>query len=94
MINRSLYLAAYDVASPARLRSALALVKAFSTGGQKSVHECFLTAAERTNLMRDMACALNEADDSFLLLRLDPRARVQTLGRGIVPMDSPYFYVA
>ena len=94
MANRSLYLAAYDVADARRLRAALALVKGYSTGGQKSVHECFLSGAERARLLRDIALVLNEADDSFLLLRLDPRARVLTLGKGIVPMDSPYFYVA
>ena len=94
MADRSLYLAAYDVADAGRLRAALDLVKGYSTGGQKSVHECFLTAAERARLMRDVAHALDATDDSFLLLRLDPRARVQTLGRGVTPMDLPYFYVA
>jgi len=94
MANRSLYLAAYDVADARRLRAALALVKGYSTGGQKSVHECFLSGAERARLLRDLARELNEADDSFLLLRLDPRARVLTLGKGIAPMDAPYFYVA
>jgi CRISPR-associated protein Cas2 len=94
METRSLYLAAYDVADPRRLRAALELVKGFSTGGQKSVHECFLTAGERARLLRQMAVVLEEADDSFLLLRLDPRARVMTLGKAIEPTDAPYFYVS
>jgi CRISPR-associated protein Cas2 len=93
METRSLYLAAYDVCEPRRLRAALELVKGYSTGGQKSVHECFLTAGERSLLLRDVAAVLDEADDSFLLLRLDPRARVLTLGRAIEPMDAPYFHV-
>ncbi|MDW8469609.1 MAG: hypothetical protein RML56_12205 [Burkholderiales bacterium] len=29
----------------------------------------------------------------LLLLRLDPRARVYTLGKGVPPVDAPYFYV-
>jgi CRISPR-associated protein Cas2 len=94
MANRSLYLAAYDVADRARLRAALNLVKGYSTGGQKSVHECFLSGGERARLVRDVASVLDAGDDSFLLLRLDPRAHVFTLGKGIVPMDPPYFYVA
>jgi CRISPR-associated protein Cas2 len=94
MSHRSLYLAAYDVAGAGRLRAALELVKGYSTGGQKSVHECFLSEAERARLLRAVVQTLSEADDSFLLLRLDPRSSVQTLGKGIVPMDSPYFYVA
>lgn len=93
METRSLYLAAYDVADPRRLRAALDLVKGFSTGGQKSVHECFLTEGERARLLADAAMVLEEAEDSFLLLRLDPRARVYTLGKGVPPVDAPYFYV-
>lgn len=94
METRSLYLAAYDVAHPRRLRAALDLVKGYSTGGQKSVHECFLTEGEKARLLHDMALVLEEDEDSFLLLRLDPRARVLTLGRGIEPADPPYFYLA
>jgi CRISPR-associated protein Cas2 len=93
METRSLYLAAYDVRDPSRLRAALDLVKGYSTGGQKSVHECFLTAGERARLLRDIERVLEEAEDSFLLLRLDPRARVLTLGKAIEPMDAPYFHL-
>ena len=93
METRSLYLAAYDVCDPRRLRAALDLVKGYSTGGQKSVHECFLTAGERSRLLRDIERVLEEAEDSFLLLRLDPRARVLTLGKAIQPMDAPYFHL-
>lgn len=41
--TRALYLAAYDVAEPGRLAAALDLVRGYSTGGQKSVHEIYLT---------------------------------------------------
>lgn len=94
METRSLYLAAYDVSDPGRLRAALELVKGYSTGGQKSVHECFLTAGERAWLLGRMKGLLEEAEDSFLLLRLDPRARVLTLGRAIEPVDAPYFHLS
>jgi CRISPR-associated protein Cas2 len=94
METRSLYLAAYDVADPRRLRAALDLIKGYSTGGQKSVHECFLTEGERAQLLADMALVLEEDEDSFLLLRLDPGARVYTLGIAAQPVDEPYFYLA
>jgi CRISPR-associated protein Cas2 len=94
METRSLYLAAYDVADPRRLRAALDLIKGYSTGGQRSVHECFLTEGERAQLLADMALVLEEDEDSFLLLRLDPRARVYTLGIAAQPVDEPYFYLA
>lgn len=90
METRSLYLAAYDVCDPRRLRAALELVKGYSTGGQKSVHECFLTEGEKAHLLHDMALVLEEDEDSFLLLRLDPRARVLTLGKAIEVVEASY----
>lgn len=92
MAERDLYLAAYDVADPKRLRASLELVKAYATGGQKSVYEIFLTIAEKGELLKDMAQVLEESEDSFLLLRLDPRSRVHTLGIAEEPSDPPYFY--
>ncbi len=93
MAERDLYLAAYDVASPSRLAAALALVRGYATGGQKSVHEVFLTPSERRELVYDMSLLLDEDDDRFFLLRLDPRARTYALGRAAKPVDPDYFYV-
>ncbi|MFA7097304.1 MAG: CRISPR-associated endonuclease Cas2 [Gammaproteobacteria bacterium] len=93
MPDRDLYLAAYDVADAGRLRASLDLVRGYATGGQKSVYECFLTEAERSELLHNLALILNEEKDRFLLLRLDPRARVHTLGCAEPPVDSPYFYI-
>lgn len=47
MPQRTLHLAAYDISEPRRLVAALKLMRAFATGGQKSVHELYLTPAER-----------------------------------------------
>lgn len=93
MPERDLYLAAYDVKSARRLRASLDLVRGYATGGQKSVYECFLSPAEHSGLLHDMLLVLEESEDRFLLLRLDPRARVHTLGRAEEPQDSPYFYI-
>lgn len=92
MTERVLHLAAYDVADPRRLRASLHLVKAYATGGQKSVYEIFLSPAEKGHLLHDMAMVLDSGEDSFLLLRLDPRSRVHTLGIAPPPVDPPYFY--
>lgn len=92
MPERDFFLAAYDVADDDRLRAALKLTRAYATGGQKSVHECFLTPAERGDLLHDMACILDEGQDRFLLVRLDPRSRVLTLGAALPPSDPNYFY--
>ena len=93
MAARDLYLAAYDVASPGRLAAALSLVRGFATGGQKSVHEIFLTPVERRELVHAMSLTLDEDEDRFFLLRLDPRARTYALGLAAKPVDPDYFYV-
>ncbi|MGH6627377.1 MAG: hypothetical protein ACRECD_12725 [Burkholderiaceae bacterium] len=94
MTCRDLYLAAYDISEPRRLSAALKLARAYATGGQKSVHELFLTPAERTALVEDMSVLIDMDTDRFLLIRLDPRSRVHTLGKGVAPADPDYFYVA
>lgn len=92
MSERSLYLAAYDVVDPRRLRLALELIKGYATGGQKSAYECFLSEAECGQLLQDMALLLEE-EDSFLLVRLDPRSHVFTLGRAESPTEPHAFYL-
>lgn len=93
MSQRDFFLAAYDIAHPRRLAAALALVRGYTTGGQKSVHEVFLTDSERYELLHDMALLLNEAEDRFFLLRLDRSARTFALGVATRPADPDYFYV-
>jgi CRISPR-associated protein Cas2 len=92
MPDRQLHLAAYDVACPRRLQAALDLVRAYATGGQKSVYECFLTPAEKGALLADMAALLDRRSDRFFLLRLDPRARTVALGCAVPAVDPPFFY--
>ena len=92
MKDRDLYLAAYDIADDKRLRRALFLVKGYATGGQKSVFECFLTEAEKRRLLVNMDEILEDKEDRFALIRLDPRATVYALGIAIAPEDPPFFY--
>jgi len=94
MSDRDLFLAAYDVTDPGRLRQGLGLVKGYATGGQKSAYECFLSPAEVKALLSDMADVLDPVEDRFMLIRLDPRARVYTLGVATEPVDPGYFYFA
>lgn len=93
MADRDLYLAAYDVADNRRLSQALHTVRAFATGGQKSVHEVFLTAGEKGELLKSITGLLDHTEDRFFLLRLDPRAKCHALGIAIPPSDASYFYV-
>jgi CRISPR-associated protein Cas2 len=91
--HRELFLAAYDISDARRRTAALKLSRCYTTGGQKSVHEIYLTIAERGALVRDMGGLMNLATDRFLLLRLDPRSRVHALGNAVAPSDPDFFYV-
>lgn len=92
MTDRSLYIAAYDIANSRRLRAALKLLKGHATGGQKSVYECFLTAGERRQLLEGIREVICADEDRFLMIRLDSRARVRALGIALEPQDPPFFY--
>jgi len=93
MSKRDLYLAAYDITSQRRLRRVQKSLKSLSLGGQKSIFECYLTKAERSALMKHIQSLVEPADDRFLLLRLDPRSRVRTLGCALPPSDPDWFYL-
>ena len=93
MTYRVLYIAAYDVSDDGRLRDALKVLKGYASGRQKSVFECFLTPAERRDLVQQMQGVLDATDDRFVLLRLDPRGKIRTLGKAVEPTDPPWFYV-
>lgn len=90
--SRNLYLAAYDISDDRRRVGALKLLRAYATGGQKSVHEVWLTPADKRKVLADMAFIL-DTEDRFMLLRLDPRSRVFLLGRAQAPADPDYFYI-
>ncbi len=93
MSQRTLYIAAYDVSDARRLREALKVLKGFASGRQKSVFECFLSEAERRDLLAAVRGVLDAVEDRFFLIRLDPRGKVRTLGKAVRPVDPPWFYV-
>ena len=93
MPQRDLYLAAYDIHEPRRLRAARLLTGAYAAGGQKSVREVLLTPAERQALVQDMDRLIDLETDRFMLLRLDLRSQVQVLGKAIALADPVYFPV-
>ncbi|MBP8283101.1 MAG: CRISPR-associated endonuclease Cas2 [Chromatiaceae bacterium] len=93
MTERTLYIAAYDVASPKRLRAALRVLKDYASGRQKSVFECFLTRAERQELLIRMQDLLDPEQDRFVLVRLDPRGKIRVRGKAVIAKDPPWFYI-
>jgi len=93
MKKRQLYIAAYDIANSKRLRQALFVVRSYASGGQKSVYECFLTDAEKHHLLESMKSIIDPDEDRFLLLQLDARCCVRTLGKAVPPQDGAFYYV-
>jgi CRISPR-associated protein Cas2 len=93
MTTRQLYLAAYDISCNRRLRKALYVLRGFSSGGQKSVFECFLTPAEKAQLLEAIGQVINPEEDRFILLQLAGANHIRTLGKAVVPQDGSFFYV-
>lgn len=93
MSKRLLYLVCYDIRCPRRLARVLEVVKGWSTGGQKSVHECWLTARELALLERELSQVVDREEDSLLVLRPDLSAGVRTLGIARKPRDPRFLYV-
>ncbi len=93
MPERQCYLFAYDIRDPQRLRRALTVLKDYAWGGQKSVFECFLTAAEKRELSARIRATIDEDEDSLLAVRVPAPERIQGLGIACLPRDEPLFYV-
>lgn len=93
MTKRTLYIAAYDISDPTRLRNGLTVLKDFASGRQKSVFECFLSGPEKRVLLSQIRSVIDRKEDRFFLLRLDPRGKVRTLGKAVKPEDPAWFYV-
>ena len=71
----------------------LKATKAFSAGGQKSLHECWLTDSEKGDLLGTLSMIIDETEDSLICIQLDPRQAVITLGKAVSPHDGDCFYV-
>lgn len=92
--NRALHVACYDIACPKRLRVALWQARRYASGGQKSVHECWLTPAEHGHLLGAYALLMDEHRDRILLARLDPHRTPIIRGAGRTPADDAFLLVA
>ncbi len=88
MTYRKLYLAAYDIAQPKRLRQFLKLLREFSGNGQKSVFECWLSISEKNELTERAYKLMEINEDRFILFLLHAQLPVITLGKAIAPIDE------
>ncbi len=92
MPGRRLFLAAYDISDPRRLRKALEVMKQYATGGQKSVFECFLTEPEKNRMVGEMQQVIAPQEDRFFLIPIGAEEEIRTLGIAVKPCDPPFYY--
>lgn len=93
IMSRTLYIIAYDITDPHRLNRVRYFLKGYSTGGQKSVYECFLTEGELKFIISNLKRLILEYKDRVHIFRLDGRSRTQTLGIALQPKNPEYFYI-
>jgi CRISPR-associated protein Cas2 len=92
-MERTLYLIAYDITNDRRLNRVCHFLKGYSTGGQKSVYECFLTDGELRYVKKKLERLIKEDEDRVHIFTMDGRSRTHALGIGVQPKDPEYFYV-
>jgi len=92
-MNRTLYLIAYDITDGKRLNQMRYFLKGYSTGGQKSVFECFLTDGELKYVTSKLGRLILDDEDRVHIFQMDGRSRPHVLGIAVQPKDPSYFYI-
>lgn len=92
-MNRTLYLIAYDIRDDRRLNRVRNFLKGYSTGGQKSVYECFLTEGELRFITSKLKRLIREDEDRVHIFTMDGRSRTYAFGIALQPKDPEYFYI-
>ena len=90
-----LWIVAYDVADPKRLRRVAKTVEEFGTRQQKSVFEAALSADERQRLQRRLAQHVHPEEDHVLLHPCCNlcRAGIRWQGKAPGPDHEPFWIV-
>ena len=91
-MTRHLYLIGYDIRSARRRRRALLAIKGHAVGGQKSLHECWLSETERRDAVGRLERIVDRDEDHVVVIRLDRGAKVHVRGRAVEPTDDDFFY--
>ncbi|HOF58897.1 MAG TPA: CRISPR-associated endonuclease Cas2 [Syntrophorhabdaceae bacterium] len=92
-MSRTLYLIAYDITENKRLSRVRHFLKNYSTGGQKSVYECFLTDRELRDVSSGLMDLIEISSDRIHIFTMDGRSRTHTLGIAVQPHDPAFFYI-
>lgn len=90
---RSLFIIAYDVSDGGRLSRVRRFLKEYSTGGQKSVFECWLSPWELDQVCDGLLDLIDEIEDRVHVFPMDGRSRTHVLGAAVQPADPEFFFV-
>ncbi|HXF76025.1 MAG TPA: CRISPR-associated endonuclease Cas2 [Methylomirabilota bacterium] len=71
---RRLYLVAYDICEPRRLRKVFKTMQGFGEHLQLSVFQCDLTAVDRVEMQTTLETIINHEQDKVLIIDLGPTA--------------------
>lgn len=92
-MDRTLYIIAYDITSDDRLNRVRFFLKGYSTGGQKSAYECFLTDGELKFVRNNLEGFILDDEDRVHIFQMDGRSKTHVLGIAVQPKDPEYFYI-
>lgn len=79
-MSRTLYLVAYDISSHRRWYRVHKYLLGYKVSGQKSFFECWVTAAELQQVMREVGGLIDGAEDRAHVFQLDERMAVRCYG--------------
>jgi CRISPR-associated protein Cas2 len=82
MSARNVYLVAYDVRDPKRLRRVHKTMTGYGDALQFSVFQCRLTAAEKQKMIGDISEIIHHKEDRILIVDMGPQE-----GRGTKSME-------
>lgn len=84
-----LYLIAYDIRHPARLRKLAKIVQDYGIRMQKSVFEAELLPSELQNMMHRMKSIINPSEDGIKIFRLCQSCEAKRSGAGLGKPSLP-----
>lgn len=89
--DETLYVVAYDIASPRRWRRVFRIMEGYGEWLQLSVFQCRLSRRRQIELKLALDEVINHAEDHVLILDLGPaaaiRPRVESLGKPFSIVD-------
>lgn len=93
---RTTYIVCYDIADDKRLRRVFKTCRNYGDHLQFSVFECDLSAAEFTQMERELSELINHTDDQILFIALGPAEGrgdrvIRALGQPYTKMEAPCY---